>query len=73
MFENNKEEYKTIILEVLSKLLNNDLFAKAEKCFLLRKSINYLKMIISKGYISIDKKKVSEILEWPVLTKVKHI
>ena len=49
IFGNDKEEHKTIVLEVLSRLLNNDLFAKAEKCFFLRKSIDYLEMVISKG------------------------
>ena len=73
IFENNKEEYKTIVLEVLSRLLNNNLFAKAEKCFFLRKSIDYLRIIISKGYISMDKKKISGVLEWPVPIKVKYI
>ena len=63
IFGNNKEEHKTIILEVLLKLLNNDLFTKAEKCFFLKKSINYLEMIILKGHISIDKKKVSRVLK----------
>ena len=73
IFENDKKEYKTIILEVLLRLLNNDLFAKAEKYFFLRKSINYLEMIIFKGHVSIDKKKISEVLKWPMPIKVKHV
>ena len=73
IFGNNEEKYKTIILEVLLRLLNNYLFVKAEKCFFLRKSINYLKMIIFKSYISIDKKKISEVFKWPMLTKVKYV
>ena len=73
IFRNNKEEYKTIILEVLSRLLNNDLFAKAEKCFFLRKSINYLRIVILKDHINIAKKKVLRVLKWLVLTKVKYI
>ena len=62
IFGNNKEEYKTIVLKVLLRLLNNNLFAKMEKYF-LRKSIDYLEMIISKGHISIDKKKISGIFK----------
>ena len=30
IFGNNEEEYKTIVLKVLLKLLNNNLFAKAD-------------------------------------------
>ena len=58
---------------MLSKLLNNNLFIKAEKYFFLRKSINYLRMVISKGQVNMDKKKVLGVLEWPVPTKVKHM
>ena len=63
IFGNDEEEYKTIVLEVLSRLLNNNLFAKAEKCFFLRKSINYLEMVILKGQINIDKKKVLNVFK----------
>ena len=73
IFENNKKEHKTIVLEVLSRLLNNDLFAKVKKYFCLRKSINYLRMVISKGQVNIDKKKVLRVLKWPVPKKVKYI
>ena len=73
IFRNNKKEYKTIILEVLSRLLHNNLFVKAKKCFFLRKSIDYLEMVISKGHVSMDKKKVSEVLKWSMSIKVKHM
>ena len=63
IFGNDEEKYKTIILEVLLRLLNNNLFVKAEKCFFLRKSVDYLEIIILKSYISIDKKKVSGVLK----------
>ena len=73
IFGNNKEKHKTIVLEVLSRLLNNNLFAKTKKCFFLRKFIDYLEMVISKGHININKKKVSEVLKWLMPTKVKYM
>ena len=63
IFGNDEKEYKTIVLEVLSRLLNNDLFTKAEKCFFLRKSIDYLEMVILKSQVNMDKKKVLKVLE----------
>ena len=63
IFRNDEKEHKTIVLEVLSRLLNNNLFAKAKKCFFLRKSIDYLGMVISKGQVNMDKKKVLRVLE----------
>ena len=73
VFGNDKKKHRKIVKEVLKCLRDNNLFAKAEKCFFLRKSINYLRIIILKGHVSIDKKKVLEVLKWSMLTKVKYI
>jgi len=51
----------------------NNLYAKAEKCFFEQSSIKYLDIIISENKVQIDKEKLSGVLEWPVLTKVKQV
>ena len=73
VFGNDKKEHRKIVKEVLKRLRENDLFAKAEKCFFEQDKIEYLGMIISKGHVAMDEKKVSGVLEWPVPTKVKHV
>lgn len=73
IFGNDKKEHRKLVKEVLKRLRDNDLFAKAEKCFFEKDSINYLGMIISKGYVAMDPEKVSGVLEWPIPTKVKHV
>ena len=73
VFGNNKKEHRKIVQEVLKRLCSNDLFAKAEKCFFEKDSIEYLGMIISKGHVEMDKKKLDGVLEWPVPAKVKHV
>ena len=55
---------------MLQRLRDNDLFAKAKKCFFERDSIEYLGIIISKGHVVMDPKKVSGVTEWPVPVKV---
>ena len=73
IFTNNIREHRKITQEVLKRLRDNDLFAKPEKCFFEKSSIEYLGMIISKGHIEMDPKKVSGVTEWPRPTKVKQV
>lgn len=73
IFGNDIKEHCALIKEVLKRLRDNDLFAKAEKCFFERSSIDYLGMVISKGNVAMDPKKVSGVLEWPVPAKVKQV
>jgi len=67
------KEHRRLVKEVLKRLQFNDLYAKAEKCFFKQSSIKYLGIIILENKIQIDKEKLSEVLEWPVPTKVKQV
>ena len=73
IFGNDKKEHRKIVKEVLKRLRDRDLFAKAEKCFFERDSIEYLGMIISKGKVAMDPKKVEAIVKWPVPENVKQV
>ena len=73
IFNNDKDEHRCLVCEVLSILEKNDLFAKAEKCFFEKRSIEYLGMVISHNSVQMDPKKVAGVLEWPVPSKVKHV
>jgi len=67
------KEHRQLVKEVLKRLQFNDLYAKAEKCFFKQSSIKYLGVIISENKVQMDKEKLSEVLEWPVPTKVKQV
>jgi len=67
------KEHRRLVKEVLKRLQFNDLYTKAEKCFFEQSSIKYLGMIISENKVQINEEKLSEVLEWPVLTKVKQV
>ena len=73
IYSNDRKQHREITRRVLQRLRDNDLFAKAEKCFFERDSIEYLGMIISKGHVAMDPKKVSGVTEWPVPIKVKQV
>ena len=62
-----------MVKEVLKRLQFNNLYAKAEKYFFEQSSIKYLGVIISENKVQMDKEKLSEVLEWPVPTKVKQV
>jgi len=62
-----------LVKEVLKRLQFNNLYAKVEKYFFEQSSIKYLGVIISENKVQMDKEKLSEVLEWPVLTKVKQV
>jgi len=67
------KEHRRLVKGVLKRLQFNDLYAKAEKCFFEQSSIKYLGIIILENKVQMDKKKLSGVLEWPVLTKVKQV
>ena len=73
IFGINKKEHRQLVKEVLKRLQENDLYAKAEKCSFEQSSIKYLDVIISENKVQIDEEKLSEVLKWPVLTKVKQV
>ena len=67
------KEHRQLVKEVLKRLQFNDLYAKAEKCFFEQSSIKYLGVIISENKVQMDEEKLSGVLEWLVLTKVKQV
>ena len=69
----NKEEHDRIVLDVLRRLCDNDLFVKSEKCRFRVTEVDFLSMIISCHGIKMDPEKVNAILKWPEPTNVKQV
>ena len=59
--------------ESVKRLQFNNLYTKAEKYFFEQSSIKYLGVIILENKVQIDEEKLSGVLEWLVLTKVKQV
>ena len=64
----NYQEHNKIVLEVLKRLEENDLFVKPEKCFFRVKEVEFLGMTITPDGIRMDEDKVKAVLEWPTPT-----
>ncbi|KIN99019.1 hypothetical protein M404DRAFT_30829 [Pisolithus tinctorius Marx 270] len=65
----DEAEHDRIILEVLRRLEENDLFVKLEKCFFKQKQVEFLGMVVGTDGVKMDEGKVKAITEWPVPTK----
>ena len=73
IFTKTEEGHNEIVMEVLCKLKENDLFVKLEKCFFKVQEVEMLDSIIGPDRIKMDPKKVEAITAWPVPTKVKEV
>ena len=69
----NQAEHDKIILEVLRRLEENNLFVKPEKCTFRTTEVDFLSMIVGRDRIKMDQEKVKAILEWPESKTVKGV
>ncbi len=58
---------------VLQQLIDNQLYAKIEKCEFHQTVISFLGYIISTEGVAMDDKKVASVLNWPQPTTVKEL
>ena len=73
IFTKTEQGHDEIVMEVLRRLKENDLFVKPEKCFFKVQEVEMLGLIIGPDGIKMDPKKVEAITAWPVPTKVKKV
>ena len=66
-------EHDKIVLEVLRRLEENDLFVKPEKCTFRAMEVDFLSMIVGCDGIKMDQSKVKAILDWPAPKNVKGV
>ncbi|KAI3366353.1 hypothetical protein L3Q82_000513 [Scortum barcoo] len=59
------------VRQVLIRLLENQLYAKAEKCDFHASSVTFLGYVITANHVSMDPAKVSAVTNWPPLTTRK--
>jgi len=73
IFSKEKEDLQKLILWVLKKLKDNDLFVNLDRCTFEAKEVDYLGMIISENQIKIDLAKLEGIRDWLTPTTVKQV
>uniref|UniRef100_A0A4W5QRZ7 ribonuclease H n=1 Tax=Hucho hucho TaxID=62062 RepID=A0A4W5QRZ7_9TELE len=65
VFFRSSQEHVLHVWQVLQRLLENQLFVKAEKCEFHRSTIPFLGYIISAGSVTMDTEKVKAVVDWP--------
>jgi Reverse transcriptase (RNA-dependent DNA polymerase) len=65
IFENNQEDLQKHTKMVLQQLQEHTLFLKPKKCEFNKTMMEYLRLIIQEGKLSMDSVKLSGIRDWP--------
>jgi hypothetical protein len=73
IFNNDITEHRNLIVKVLQRLQDNDLYLNPDKCFFEKDEIEYLGVIVSHNKITMDPAKVTAIMDYPRPTKVKEV
>jgi len=68
-----EEEHDKLVIEVIKRLEENDLYVKPEKCKWKVREVGFLGVVIGLEEIRMEKEKVKGVLEWPTLKCVKDV
>ena len=73
IYSDNPEDHRKHVREVLRRLRQHKLFARADKCEFHAESVEYLGYILSAQGLTMSDAKVKAILDWPEPRKVRDI
>ena len=73
VFSETLEEHIAYIRLVLQQLLENRLYAKAEKCEFHRSTVQFLSFVVSRGRITMDPSKTKAVMSWPTPTDRREL
>lgn len=73
IFSNDADEHELHVCAVLARLIENNLFCKAEKCEFNVTQTEFLGFIVSDNGLRMAQDKVDAVLDWPTLTKVREL
>ena len=69
----NLTQLRKVMREVLTRLMQYDLYLKPEKCEFKKQEMEYLGMIIRQGEVRMDPNKVAAVRNWPTPTTLREI
>lgn len=73
VFSPDKKTHIQHVLQILKRLLDHQLFVKAEKCEFHVSTVPFLGFIVSSDNIQMDPAKVSAVAKWPTPTSRKQV
>jgi len=68
-----EEGHDELVVEVIRRLKENDLYVKLEKCKWKMREVEFLGVVIGPEGIKIEKEKVKGVLEWPTPKYIKDV
>jgi hypothetical protein len=63
----------SLVCRVLGRLLELDLYVKAEKCLFFQQSVSFLGYRISTSGVEMESDRISSVCNWPTPTTVKEV
>ncbi len=64
IYSESFEDHVKHVQAVLQRLINHQLYAKAEKCEFHQESVSFLGYVISSGGVAMDDKKIRAVVNW---------
>jgi hypothetical protein len=72
IFSKTLDEHQKQTRRILEIIRQEQLFLKPEKCTFDAEEVEYLRMIIKPGHVTMDPAKLDGIRDWPVPTTIKE-
>ena len=69
----SEEKYNKLVVEIVKRLEENNLYVKPEKCKWKVREVGFLKVVIGLNGIKMEKEKVKGVLEWLIPKYVKDV
>jgi len=73
IYSDTKEEHDKHVRQVLDKMREVKLFAKAEKCSFYSDRTEYLGFVIDREGVKMDPEKADAVRDWPIPTNLKQV
>ena len=68
-----EKEHDELVVEVIRRLEENDLYVKLEKCKWKVKEVEFLEVVIGPEEMKMEEGKVKGVLEWPTPKCIKNV
>ncbi len=72
IYSTSLEDHIKQVRAVLRRLIDHQLYAKAEKCEFHQESVSFLGYVISSGGVAMEDKKIHNVVNWPQPTTLKE-
>ena len=73
IYSATRAEHVSLVRKVLGRLLEHDLYVKADKCLFFQQSVSFLGHRISTSGVEMESDRISAVSNWPTPTTVKEV